>query len=427
MKMKLFKNVFLISVFSVFASISAFAEFSAFDFQGDLLSKPKRYFEIGVDADAAAANNLFGLKDVLTKDVVIDLTQISKDMADSGFTLAFFNKEKAYVNLNLSSRFRFSIFTAVEASSTLNISKDLFEILGEGFSSGDSKSVDLTGCSDVFTDVGFSFQTIVKGCGVKITPTYFIPLVYVPKTTATAKLTTSTSGAVRADAEANVDIYTAINMHDFMEDSKSFDSLDFSISDLLSNGGLDLSLELEKNWFHNFNAGLYTRIPIVGGTLNYKMHTRYWAYAYETNPLGFLDDTEDHDYDNGHDDFTYSEESYKVHRPFKLGLNATYKPFGNWFKIMPALGFALRNPYTSGDRIFYMEYALDLRLSLLKQIFNFNLGTAYQNQVFQQRFGFSLNLRVLEIMAQASMCGTTLLTSFDRNGYGAFVGLRIGF
>ncbi|MBR1535686.1 MAG: hypothetical protein IJ630_01955 [Treponema sp.] len=423
----IFKTSIFVSIFSLFASSFAAADFSAFDFQGDLLSKPKRYFELGVDADVAGANNLLGLKDILQKEVVIDLTKIANDMSDSGFKFSFYDREKVFVNLNISSRFRFSGFASVEGNAHFNISKDLFELLGNGLSAGESKTVDVLGYADLYANLGASFQTIIKGYGVKITPTYFIPLVYVPKTTATGKLTTSSNGSIRANAEANVDIYTAVNMHDFIEDSKTFDNLDFSVADLLSKGGLDLSLEMERNFFHNFNAGLYTRVPIIGGKLDYKMSTRVWAYAYEKNALGILDDTEDHDYDYGKDDFTYSEETFKVYRPFRLGLNATYTPFGQWLKIQPALGFAVRNPYTNGDRIFYMEYALDFRASFVKRIFNFNLGTAYQNQVFQQRFGFSLNLRVLEIMAQASMCGTTFLTSFKHDGYGAFVGIRMGF
>lgn len=427
MKMKFCKNLFVLSVFSCFASSFAFADFSAFDFQGDLLSKPKRYFEIGVDADVSAANNLLSLTDVLKKNVEIDLTQISNDLSDSGFTLAFNDNEKVFVNLNISNNYRFSIFSSVEASSSINVSKELFKMLGNGLNVGETKTVDVTGYADVYVNTGFSFQTLFHGYGVRITPTYFVPLAYVPKTKATGRLVTASDGSIRAEAEADVDIYTAVDMHDFMEEDKSFDSINFSVSDLLSNGGFDLSLEIENNWYYNLNAGLYTRIPIVGGTLNYKMHTRFWAYAYEDNPLGFLDESEDHDTDHGKDDFVYSEESYKVHRPLKFGLNATYTPFGKWLKVMPAVGFAIRNPYTSADRIFYMEYALDLRMSLVKRIFNFNLGTAYQNQTFQQRFGFSLNLRALEIIAQASMCGTTFLTSFNHNGYAAFVGARIGF
>ena len=272
-------------------------------------------------------------------------------------------------------------------------------MLADGLRVGESKTVDATGYADVFFNMGASFQTIINNYGVKITPTYFVPLVYVPKTKASASITTTENGLIKGEAEANVDIYTAVNMHDFMEDKKTIDNLDLNASRILSNGGFDLSLELERNWFHNFNAGLYTRIPVLPGKLNYKMSTRVWANFYEANVLGYLDNTESHTSDHGHDDFTYSEETHKAYRPLRLGLNATYMPFGNWLKIQP----------------------------LLWRIFNFNVGTAYQNQVFQHRAGFSLNFRAVEILAQASLCGTNLPASFKRDGYGAFVGVRMGF
>ena len=215
-------------------------------------------------------------------------------------------------------------------------------------------------------------------------------------------------------------------MHDFIEVEKSADNLGLSAGNLLSGGGFDFSIEAERNWLEGLNAGMYLRIPMIAGTLKHKMSTRVWAKFYEENVLGYLNDTEKHENDSGHDDFTYSDEEYSVHRPFKLGINATYMPFGDWFKIQPAVGFAVRSPYSS-DATFYPEYSLDFKLSVVKHIFNFNLGTAYQYQLFQQRFGFSFNFRAVEIMAQASWCGTTFTSSFARNGYGAFVGLRLGW
>lgn len=426
------KKIFTLSLFAALLSILA-AQVFAEEFDSDMLARPHRYFEIGVDSDTAVANNLVGIKDIFKKNIEIDLQQISKDMSGSGFKLGLYNQEKVFMNLNISSRFRFSLFAGVETSAHMNISDDLFKLLGSGLSVGETKTVDVTGYADVFANMGVSFQTLVSNYGIRITPTFFVPLIYVPKTKATGTIRTESSGLIRAEAEANVDIYTVVNMHDFMEDSYTLKNLglnqqpmDILSKDILPNGGFDLTLEIDRNWFHNFNAGLYTRIPIVGGKLNYKMSTRVWAYFYETNALGYLNDTEDHDYDYGQDDFTYSEDSYKAYRPFKLGLNASYAPFGQWMKIQPSLGIAVRNPYSS-DMIIYPEYSLDFRFAFLLRIFNFNLGTAYQNQIFQQRFGLSLNFRAIEILAQVSMCGTGFISSFDRNGYGAMVGFRMGF
>lgn len=390
------------------------------------LYKPHRIFELGFDSDILFSNSSFGIKDFMKKNLEIDLQQLADDIPADGFRAATNFNELFVMNLNVNSRFRFGFFTGIESHSNFSISKDLFNLISDGLSVDDSRTAKVSGSADMFLNIGASFQTIISGYGVKFTPTFFVPIFYIPDTTAKASVTTESSGLIRFDAEANVDIYTAVDMHDFMEEKKDVDNLDLSAGKLLSNGGFDLAFEIERNWLHGLNAGLYTRLPLVPGKLNYKMSTRVWAYFYEANALGYLNDTEEHKKDNGHDDFTYSEANYSVHRPLRLGLNASYTPFGEWFKIQPQLGFAVRNPYSS-DATFYAEYALDFRLSLIKSIFNFNAGTAYQNQIFQQRFGFGLNLRALEVITQASLCGTTLKACFSRYGYGALVGFRIGF
>lgn len=425
------KKILLISLLSFFSFFAAFGT----DFSGDLLSRPHRVFEIGVDSDFTIANNLLSLEKILTKNVEIDLQTISDNLTDSGLVFALHDKEKVFIDLNISSRFRFSFFTDVESSFKFNIPKSLFDILDSGLMVGETKDFDMNISGDVFYDLGFSFQTIFAGYGVKLTPTYFIPLFYVPKTTATATFTTNSSGLILADANANVDIYTVIDMHDCVEDKKS---PEIEVGELISKGGFDFSVEIERNWMHGLNAGFYTRIPLRPGTLDYKMSTKAWAYFYESNPLGYLNKTELHETKHGYakpstygteneeEGFDYSEDSYKAYRPLKFGLNATYMPWGQWFKIQPALGFAVRNPYTS-DAEFYMEYALDLRFSVLRRFLNVNLGTAYQNQIFQHSFGLGLNIRAMEILTQVSMCGTSFLSTFHTAGYGVFAGFRIGF
>lgn len=410
------KRIITFIALSIFSISAIFAD----------LYKPHRIFEIGIDGDIAAANSSVALKDILTKNLVIDLPKISSEMPDDGFKFSLFNKENFFMNLNVSSRFRFGLFTSIEASSNMNISKDLFDLLGDGFSVGDSKTVDVKGQGDVFMSIGASFQTIIKNYGVKITPAYVVPLVYVPSTTASGTLKTDSSGLIKMEAEANLDIYTAIDMEKFMENGKNFSDLELNAANILSNGGFDLTLEVERNWLHGLNAGAYIRIPMIPGTLKYKMSTRVYASIYETNALGYIRGSEEHGKDYGHDDFSYSSANYKVFRPFKFGFNASYAPFGEWFKIQPLLGFGLRNPYSS-DIVFYPEYALDLIVCDPLQIVNFSVGTAYQEQIFIQRMRLGFNFRVLEIYTQIGLCGTNLKASFERNGYNASIGLRLGY
>lgn len=433
------KKTIITSVFAFMLSSFTVLSLAATEFSGDLLSKPHRAFEIGINTNTSLSNNTFGLEDILVKEIKIDLQKMVSDMPDSGFDLALLNKEKVYIDLNASSRFRFSFFTDLESSMHFNISKDFFSILGSGISVDKEKNIDISLCADSFFDIGTSFQTIIKGYGVKITPTYFVPLFYVPNTSFKSSYLSKSNGEITFNAKADVDIYTAIDMEGYVDNGDKHS--DFDIGEVLSNGGFDFSFEIERNWLHGLNAGLYTRIPMVAGKLNYRMTTTAYASFHEENLMDFITDsnkkledvksghvkpsTYNDKHENEEEGYDFYQDSFKAYRPLKLGLNATYMPWGNWLKIQPSLGFAVRNPYTQYAK-FYPEYSLDLNLSLLASFLGFQFGTAYQSQVYQHRFGMSLNIHAVELVAQVSMCGTSFISTFHTVGYGAFAGVRIG-
>lgn len=410
------KSAIFLSVFLIFVPLFH---------SGADLYKPHRIFEIGVDAQLSAANNYAGVADVMKKELVIDLQEIADKMSGKGFSFGIQSRENVFLNLNLSSVFRLGFFAGLETSGNFSISQDLFDLLGSGIAVGDTCSVDVSGYTDVFVDAGFSFQTLIRDFGVRIAPAYYVPLVYIPKTTANGTLSTNEDGKIHGEASADVSIFTAVDMHDFMENGKDINDLDLSAGNILSNGGFDISFGVERNFFRGFNAELFGRIPILPGKMKYKMGTRAWATFDETNILGYLNDKESHEYDSGHDDFEYSSADRKVFRPFRLGLSASYAPFGSWLRLQPMIALAVRDPYSS-NAIFYPEYGFDIRLSLF-EILIFTIGTAYTNQIFEQKAGFALNCRVLELIAQASLCGTSFQSSFNQNGYGVFVGVRTGF
>ena len=144
MKKTILKSIFL-PVVSLFALSSAFSA----EFSGDLLSKPSRIFELGIDANAAYGNSNFKLNEILKKNLVFNLKSLAHDVPEDGFSLGVYNKEAVFINLNLNSRFRFGLFTNVETYGRFNVEKELFEVLGEGMSIG-SKSADIEGGAESY-------------------------------------------------------------------------------------------------------------------------------------------------------------------------------------------------------------------------------------------------------------------------------------
>ena len=61
----------------------------------------KRYFEIKTGADIGISNNLFSCKDLLKKDLVIDLKKIADDCPKNGFDIRANIDPKLEINLNI--------------------------------------------------------------------------------------------------------------------------------------------------------------------------------------------------------------------------------------------------------------------------------------------------------------------------------------
>lgn len=432
-------------------SIFLFLTFSFLNFAFADLYEPHRIFEVGSDTEALAANSHFKLKEIMVKDLVIDVQDWYDQMPDAGLSFAAHVQERAFMNINATSHFRLGFFAGVEANGFASLDKDFFGLLAEGLDLDEDKTFELNYYADAFADAGFSFQTLIRGFGVKISPAIYVPLVYTRPTKAKAHLVTSSSGKISVEASAPVEIFTAVDMKgtfdDDDDDEEDDDDFELTGSDdedsdddsgekwydeleaaeLLKNAGFDLSFEVERNFFHGFNASVFGRIPILPGKLKHKMTTNLNAYFYETNALGIIEDEdlEAHDWDYNTDDLEYSDANEKVFRPMKLGLQASYRPFGKWITLRPRFDLVMRDPYSSDWKIF-PEYDLTAEFSLF-DIFALSIGSGYDYRIFSQHLGIMMNFRAVEILAKVSLASTDFVNSFKYAGAGGFVGVRIGF
>lgn len=422
-------------VFGVLFLIFSFLNFAFAD-----LYEPHRIFEVGSDTEALAANSHFKLKEIMVKDLVIDVQDWYDQMPDAGLSFATHVQERAFMNINATSHFRLGFFAGVEANGFASLDKDFFKLLAEGLDLDEDETFELNYYAAAFADAGFSFQTLIRGFGVKISPAIYVPLVYMRPAKAKAHLETSSSGKISVEASAPVEIFTAVDMKGTFDDEdedeededpesdsgeKWYDELE--AAELLKNAGFDLSFEVERNFFHGFNASVFGRIPILPGKLKHKMSTNLNAYFYETNVLGFIEDEEleAHDWDCNTDDLRCSDANEKVFRPMKLGLQASYRPFGKWITLRPRFDLVMRDPYSSDWKIF-PEYDLTAEFSLF-DIFALSIGSGYDYRIFSQHLGIMMNFRSVEILAKVSLASTDFVNSFKYAGAGGFVGVRIGF
>lgn len=401
--------------------ILSLATLCLFSSLGAELYVPNRFIEVGVEASAGASNNLFGVSDILKETITIDLKKIAGDLGRNGFVLDAFADTNAFFNLNLGQKFRLGIFANVSGSAFVGLGKEFFEVLADGWDFGETKEFSATAYGDLFVNLGASFHTtILKKYGITIVPAYVVPIAYADDASAKVDFFADESGTMRASAEASFALHTAFDLEDF-----SLESAIDKISGVAAKGGFDLGFLVERPTVKSLDVGIYGRIPIIPGRLDYKMSRTMTATFTEDNLIQRITDGEDFDYDYEEGETEYSKDTKYVFRPLKLGVEAAWHPFGNWCVFRPKLGLAVRHPYGK-KAIFYPEYALDANLTLFK-VLGFQFGTAYEDRIFVQRAGIMLNARIFQIDIKALFRSEDFINSFRLAGAGAYIGLRVGF
>lgn len=403
------------AILMMFVTFSLFADFK----------EPKRGFEVGVDGDFGISNSYLRVEDFLTKNIVVDLEKMADEIGPGGLSMDFVSNFSAYINFQGTNN-RLHFFVDTEASGYMNLPKNLFTVLGKGVKVGDDMTMDFHAWSDIFVTGGFSYfhMNDAEDTAFTIMPSYVIPILYVPDIKGRLKYSLSSTGKMEAEFRAPVNVYSALNLEPFMNHDYSMDGLKENLAEVLCNGGFDLSLSYEKKIVRSFDGTVYTRIPVVPGKLKNMASSEYWAYAYELNAMGLLSDSEVHDFDSGKEDFTYSRTNKKVHRPFRLGVEGMWRPFGGWQYFKPMIGFAVRNPYSS-DAITYLEAGLISDFSIFG-ILSFNFATLYLNRVFTQQIGFSINTHLTEFNVYAGLRSGDFSRSFDLSGAAFGVSWKTG-
>jgi hypothetical protein len=416
-------------LFSVLLSLTL--PLSAFTL--DPLYPSHRYFELGIDAQATAANNYFSAKDLLVKDLVFDLKKIAQQMPSNGLVVnAFVAAPKIYWNLNLKNGFHLGSAFGIEGNVTGNIGKNLFDLLGNGNSGSSTINVDGNAAADVFAYYDISAGFKLDQLRITVTPALFIPLVHAETTSMNATVKNPSDGSVQLVANAVGTVYSFTSLSG-IANGASVDS-EKMVYDTFSSVGFDLAGAAELPLFNFLVTGAYARIPIAPGHLRYS-----------TSGTATITYTADSitDIANGGaktstniSDITYGSANYSISRPLRIGGEAAFRPFGNWFTVNSLLGLGIQYPFTAAFKI-YPEYSLGVEADLFK-IIGVSVSTSYLSQIFIHKINFMLNCRVLELNVAAMLAGaggaktaadfgSEFTNSFSGTGAGAQVSVCFGF
>jgi hypothetical protein len=376
--------------------------------------KPKRFFEIGIDVGVGVANNALGIGELLTDEIVLDFDIIRDKVAENGlgFALTPSPLPNVFFNLNFGQFLGLGIFTKVEGDINVTLGSALMDFLADGNLErhnidGDALSIS----GGIFAEVGARALLHLDRWTFTASPSVFMPLVYIPKSSLKYNLNTDKGFALGVSGEIN--IYTPFSM-------KDMDVME--ITNNISHAGFDLTAGAEFGLFDwLYVGGTANHIPIVPSTLTNLMTIKADALGISikdplSNPQMETNmDTDEPEY------FNVSE---SVMRPLTFDVYAKWQLLDrNFLKLTlkPNLGFTAIT--ASGVPDFNWGVQADLSVLFL----SFHLGTGLNQGIWKHRLGFGLNLRVVEFLAEASLQSTDFQGSFNASGLGVNLGFRFGF
>ncbi len=424
----------------------------------------KRIFELGVDADVVATENILSAGEIFKETIVFDLTKIYNGMGKNGFVVNTSVSPAVYTKVNIKG-IGAGLGIKFDFNGSVGIGKDFFKLLAEGNTVGEEISSTLSANLQAFLTASVPVYFRLGKLRFSATPSVFAPIVYLPNPNAKISALVNEDGTMSAVANADLSVYSVLNTSCLFAEDGSFTG-DFGAifndpkaltSDILHSLGFDVAATAEFPLFEFLDVGAYASIPIVPGRTSHAVTGTVTASAELDQSLmdklfsgsaegessegseGTESGTEGSEGESGEEEKFYTVEynlsssdvKHNINRPFRIGVQAAWRPIDTkLLKVIlkPSFGFAARNPFGADFALgsMYVEYALEADLSLA-YILNLSLTSAYLDQVFRQTFGLGLNFRVFELDLNVSSSNTSFLKSFALYGVEANVGVRVGF
>ncbi|MDR1398878.1 MAG: hypothetical protein LBJ41_03030 [Treponema sp.] len=374
--------------------------------------KPKRFFETGVDINTGVANNALGFGDLFQKEIVLDIPAIRDKVGKNGMNLALpYSSGNIFLNVNIGELFGFGIFTRAEGNLTFTLGSALLDFLAEGnINNHDPSGEAISASGGVFMEAGLRGFLHLNRWTFTVSPSAFLPLVYIPKSN--LNYTLNTSDAFTFGLDGKIDVYTPF----------SLDDGDVStVTSSTSNMGFDVSLGAEFGFFDwLYVGGTVNHIPLIPSTLTHRMTITPDVSITVKDPLSNAQI----------EPITELKREYVTDANEPVSRPLTFDIYAKWqlinlsllkLALKPNLGFTA----LTASRVpnFNWGVQADARLLFL----SFQLGTGLAQGVWKHHAGIGINLRIIELLAEVSLESTDFLSSFSASGLGVGLGLRFGF
>jgi hypothetical protein len=383
--------------------------------------KPHRFVEIGLDAKASFANSYLRTGDIFKEIIVLDISKMAEDLSN-GLGAYMGVRGGGFINFNIGALWGFGFFAGLDGLGQVKLPQSMVKLLSEGYDPNESYSDKLGLGGAAFAEAGFWASAKIKRIKFTLRPAFYVPLVYVSKPRINYNFAINSDGSVEMNGTYNIEMFSALPL-----DSGGFDDLgsvlgNVDIAEMLGCGGVDFVLRAEYPLRHNFIiGGSLGHIPMVPAQLTdrYSMKGDVNLKVDLGQILNGDIDMKDPVMESG-----TGTDQQVVFRPFKISFDAVYRPFHmRLVTIRPLAALVFNSIY---DTPVYMDFGISGELNL-GDIFTVGVGSHLEDLVWKQRFGFSLNLRVLELIAGITTQSQQFLRSFQGAGFAVDLGLRLGF
>ena len=400
---KVFAFIFTISILCTAASATSF-----FD---------KRYFEIKTGADIGVSNNLFSCKDLLKKDLIIDLRKIADDCPKNGFDIRADVNPSYEVNLNILG-FNFGYASGIEMYEKFQVGKDIFDFLGYGNSIGETLDIRFKNSTEVYAYSQVSFGFGIGKFKINVSPAVFLPILSICDSGGSITVLNDSDGKLLVDMDTDMTVYSSISLKSD-DDGIAFES--DSITDFLSGSyGVDLGGSVGYAFTDSFSIEGVCRIPVIPGHLKNKASVK-GGFTYDMT----LTDFENSEKTSKETEIVNETAYYAINRPLKLNAYVNKDLIGKLFIARAGAGLGIRRPFCDGAYC-YPEYYMGLTLNLIN-IFKVGISTEYTNQLFKHQFGTTINVRVIQLDLGISTQSSSFKKSLEVSGVGAYAFLTVGF
>jgi len=408
MMKKLLIFIFCVSLFAPLYAQDETREKKPFSFA-------RQHFEIGINAGAGVANDILGIGDILTRNIVIDLTKIEEIVGDDGVNFSISGMADFFINIKnmrmFGGRWDIGFFASGSGHIDGNAPLSLFTLMSKGNMVQHSFSGTLSVSGGVFSEAGIKTLAKYRKLRIGVQPALYTPLIYIPRSGINYTLDTSDGVSLRSDGE--IILYSPFI--DSVNEGFGFGNLKY---------GFDISLEAEYSLFRFLDlGGSVSRIPIVPAVMHDRMRLSMSDVDYLVTGQELIEG-------NGFSmpkldfsrEFDYREQ--KILRPLSFDLYLRLKPFfGSEFLVLkPNFGFTK----VLGQDDSYINMGAELRLNLIHLIVTY-VSINKEEGIWTNRAGFALNLRAFEIGVEAALQSQTLKGSFNAQGLAFNAGVRFGW